>query len=66
MLKLHRFERQRIRIKAPGCAAIWVTVLEAASGAARIGVDAPPEVEVDREEIHRRVLAEGRKKSRPA
>ena len=51
MLVLARRLNERIRIKLPDGRFIWLTVVEAARGQARLGLDAPREIEVMREEL---------------
>jgi carbon storage regulator len=40
---------------------IKITVLEVRSGQVKLGIDAPPEVKVHREEIYARIQAENRR-----
>ncbi len=54
MLVLTRRPNERIRVQVPagnGTVTVWISVVELIGGKARIGVDAPPNVRVDREEI---------------
>ena len=51
MLVLTRRLNERIRIKLPDGRFIWLTVADAARGMARIGIEAPREIEVMREEL---------------
>lgn len=50
MLVLKRRTNERIRLRLNGVD-VWVTVVETTSGAARLAFEAPPEVQIDREEI---------------
>ena len=58
MLHLDRFIGERIVISG----GITVTVLAIHEGKVRLEIDAPPEIEVHREEIARRIASEGRRK----
>lgn len=42
---------------------IQITVLEVSGDKVRVGVDAPPEVEVHRQEVLGKIAAEGRRKA---
>ena len=50
MLVLKRRIGERVRIKV-GKVLVWVQVLDAPHGGLRLGISAPPEVEIMREEI---------------
>jgi sRNA-binding carbon storage regulator CsrA len=50
-LVVTRGEGQRLVLKAPGQAEVWVTVLAAREGKARLSIQAPFEVSVLREEL---------------
>ena len=50
-LVLKRHEQERIRLRLPDGADIWITVVEACRGVARLGIDAPAGVLIHREEI---------------
>jgi carbon storage regulator len=54
MLALRRKKGERVLIGD----AVRVTVLRVEKGRVTLGVDAPPEVRVDREEVRRIILAE--------
>lgn len=53
MLVLSRRVGERIRIKTPDGTVIWVLLVELDRNVARIGVEAPRSVEIDRENIAR-------------
>jgi len=57
MLILTRRPGERVVI---GPDIITVTVLGVFRGQVRLGIDAPPDVSVHREEVYRRIEAEGR------
>jgi carbon storage regulator len=57
MLVLTRKLGENIRIGD----VIKITVLEVRSGQVKLGIDAPPEVKVHREEIYARIQAENRR-----
>ena len=57
MLVLTRKLGENIRIGD----VIEITVLEVRSGQVKLGIDAPPEVKVHREEIYARIQAENRR-----
>jgi carbon storage regulator len=60
MLVLTRLSGQSIRIGD----SITVTVLGVRGGSVSLGIEAPKNVTVDREEVHERKLAEGPKSGR--
>jgi carbon storage regulator len=51
MLVLTREPEERIALKLPDGQYIWVTLIEIRRGKARIGIKAPREVQIMREEI---------------
>ena len=51
MLVLQRRNLEKIRIQFKGVEAI-VTVVDSKNGVAKIGVEAPKEVRIDREEVY--------------
>lgn len=51
MLTLSRREQERIRLTTPDGSIIWIVLCEAERGRARIGISAPKEVEIKREEL---------------
>lgn len=51
MLILSRRVRQRIAIQVPGYPDIWLEVTEINHNKVRFGIDAPPDVEIWREEV---------------
>jgi len=57
MLVLTRKLGENIRIGD----SVKITVLEVRSGQVKLGIEAPPEVKVHREEIYARIQAESRK-----
>jgi carbon storage regulator len=57
MLVLTRKLGENIRIGD----VIKITVLEVRSGQVKLGIDAPPEIKVHREEIYARIQAENRR-----
>jgi len=57
MLVLTRKLGENIRIGD----AVKITVLEVRSGQVKLGIEAPPEVKVHREEIYVRILEENKK-----
>jgi len=52
MLVLKRKREQRIRIACPDGTVIWVQLMTAHGGNARIGIEAPKSVEIYREEVY--------------
>jgi carbon storage regulator len=60
MLVLTRKLGENIRIGD----SVKITVLEVRSGQVKLGIDAPPEVKVHREEIYARIQEENRKAQR--
>jgi carbon storage regulator len=52
MLVLQRHRDERIVITVPGWPAITLEVVDLRGDSVRIGITAPPEVVVDREEVH--------------
>lgn len=61
MLVLARRKSERIILRTPDGTVIVVTAVEirGQAGKVKIGIDAPPEVMVDREEIYTKKLAQG-------
>lgn len=61
MLVLARRKSERIILRTPDGTVIVVTAVEirGQAGKVKIGIDAPPEVMVDREEIYTKKLAKG-------
>jgi carbon storage regulator len=57
MLVLTRKLGENIRI----CDSVKITVLEVRSGQVKLGIEAPPEVKVHREEIYARIQEEARR-----
>lgn len=57
MLILRRREGERIRLSLPdgrgGRVEVWVTLLEVHARVASVGIDAPDEVAIEREEVAR-------------
>ena len=51
MLVLTRKKDERVCIQVPDGPAIWVTLISAGPGRAKLGFDAPEEYRVDREEV---------------
>lgn len=60
MLVLTRTAGQRVAIGPH----VWVTVLECTPGHVRLGIEAPADVEVDREEVRRDKLRHGPRRPR--
>lgn len=56
MLVLSRFEEEKIRIGAN----ITIMVLEIDGDRVRLGIEAPPDVTVHREEVVQQIIAQGR------
>lgn len=61
MLVLTRKLGENIRIGD----SVKITVLEVRSGQVKLGIDAPPEVKVHREEIYARIQEENRRSEKP-
>jgi len=61
MLVLTRKLGENIRIGD----SVKITVLEVRSGQVKLGIEAPPEVKVHREEIYARIQEESRKSGAP-
>ena len=61
MLVLTRKLGENIRIGD----SVKITVLEVRSGQVKLGIEAPPEVKVHREEIYARIQEENRRAQRP-
>jgi carbon storage regulator CsrA len=51
MLVISRKQNERIRIVVPDGPTIWLTLCSHQGNKARIGIDAPPSVKIDREEL---------------
>ena len=62
MLVLTRKSGERLKIGHE----ITVTILEIAGGQVRLGIEAPPEVSVHREEIYERIRQENLRAAAPA
>ncbi|MFB1012034.1 MAG: carbon storage regulator CsrA [Thiopseudomonas sp.] len=61
MLVLTRHSGENIRIGNN----ITLRVIKCQNGQVRLGVDAPADIVVHREEVHQRIQAERREKNRP-
>ncbi len=62
MLVLTRRPKEKITIAGN----ITITVVALEGGKVKLGIDAPPEVRIDREEIHQAIRAAGLKTEAPA
>lgn len=56
MLVLGRYEGERIRIGAN----ITIIVIDCVGGRCRLGIEAPPDITVHREEVVEQIVAQGR------
>ena len=51
MLVLGRKVDERLRLTLPDGSVIWVMVCKVSGDGVRVGIDAPPDVRIEREEI---------------